>query len=360
MTAGLQRMVDLLPWKLAQRVRRYFPPQLGFCFVLNEEPPIILLPEDFYDDPGAPWPTLFQAIGGREVTFVCLVRWGLEGDPAYRDRLLRILAEHHSRYPRHRFAYLANNSAQLEIFRELGLRTAHVNQNALVDERPFVVMDDVSKKYDAVYNAVMAPFKRHELAANVSALALITYFTEGSDSYFERISASLSDATWLNFRTHPPKRAAYRMIPQTELARRLNEARVGLCLSESEGAMFAAVEYLLCGLSIVSTPSIGGRDAFFDPRYVDIVEPDARAVSEGVQRMCERVVPPAHVRAATMQKIWEHRERLLNLLQQLAAEAGGQFDREQARGRIFPNQIYKLRELHRVAALIGRRNQRHV
>ena len=40
-------------------------------------------------------------------------------------------------------------------------------------------------------------------------------------------------------------------------------SQVGLCLSKSEGAMFASIEYLLCGLPIVSTKSVGGRDIFF-------------------------------------------------------------------------------------------------
>jgi hypothetical protein len=47
---GLQRFIDLLPWHIASRIRQHFPPLLRFCFVLNEDPPIVLVPEDFYDD----------------------------------------------------------------------------------------------------------------------------------------------------------------------------------------------------------------------------------------------------------------------------------------------------------------------
>jgi glycosyltransferase involved in cell wall biosynthesis len=240
------------------------------------------------------------------------------------------------------------------LFQEIGVRAALVNQNALADERPFTVMNEVTKRYDAIYNAVMAPFKRHALAVNVPNLAIVTYFTSGSEPYFNRTREELAHAAWLNFAGRSPHVDAYKMIAQNDLARHLNEARVGLCLSAKEGAMFASIEYLLCGLSIVTTPSIGGRDVFFDPDYVATVDADPAAVGEGVRRMCERAVPPSHVRALTLRRMGEHRERLLGLLEELVTEAGRRFDREEARRRIFPNSLYKLREVHRIAAIVRR------
>lgn len=46
------------------------------------------------------------------------------------------------------------------------------------------------------------------------------------------------------------------------------QSRCGLILSAEEGACFAAMEYLLCGLPVVTTPNIGGRDEFFDKRLM--------------------------------------------------------------------------------------------
>jgi glycosyltransferase involved in cell wall biosynthesis len=45
----------------------------------------------------------------------------------------------------------------------------------------------------------------------------------------------------------------------------LARAVVGLCLSTVEGSNYASMEYMLAGLPIVSTPSIGGREVYFDP-----------------------------------------------------------------------------------------------
>jgi hypothetical protein len=351
---GLQRFIDLLPWHIASRIRQHFPPLLRFCFVLNEDPPIVLVPEDFYDDSAASWDPFFEAMRDCNVTFVCLVRWAAEGNPGYRTRLPRVVADHIARHPSHRFVYLANNKIQLNLFNEIGMRTVFVNQNALTDERPFTVQESAVKRYDAIYNAVMAPFKRHELAADVKKLALITYFTPDSESYFERTRELLAGATWLNFAGRPPEKENYTMIPQSGLARYLNEARTGLCLSAKEGAMFASIEYLLCGLSIVTTPSIGGRDVFFDPDYVETVEADPAAVSEGVRRICGRAVPPSHIRTNTLRVMEEHRQRFLAFIEQLVIEAGRRFDIAEARRRIFPNPLYKLREVHRIATVVRR------
>ncbi len=80
---------------------------------------------------------------------------------------------------------------------------------------------------------------------------------DDSQDYFDQVRAALPHATF----THDPPTL---YLNSWEVARKLNACRVGMCLSETEGAMFAAVEYLLCGLPVVSTPSQGGRDVWFD------------------------------------------------------------------------------------------------
>ena len=96
-------------------------------------------------------------------------------------------------------------------------------------------------------------------------LALVTYIRgDESQRYFEEHAALLADAAWLNFPEHRPATSGYRNLDAAELCHWLNRSRTGLCLSEREGAMFASIEYLLCGLPIVTTPSIGGRHVFFE------------------------------------------------------------------------------------------------
>ena len=75
-----------------------------------------------------------------------------------------------------------------------------------------------------------------------------------------------------------------------------NQAAVGLCLSAVEGAMYSSMEYLMAGLPIVSTPSLGGRDVYFDPDYCLIVEPEPAAIRRAVERLRDRAIPREEIR----------------------------------------------------------------
>jgi hypothetical protein len=54
-----------------------------------------------------------------------------------------------------------------------GLTTVFCNQNALVDKRIFRPLPGVAKRFDAVYDARLTPYRRHRLAAEVPNLALL-------------------------------------------------------------------------------------------------------------------------------------------------------------------------------------------
>ena len=114
-----------------------------------------------------------------------------------------------------------------------------------------------------------------------------------------------------------------RAISGQEVNRVLGQSRVGLCLSPVEGAMRASIEYLFAGLSVVSTPSLGGRDYFFDDEFCIICEPDARSVREAVEALIARNVPRDFVRAKTLARVGLERKRYINLVQELIDRAGG-------------------------------------
>ena len=114
-------------------------------------------------------------------------------------------------------------------------------------------------------NAHMSPYKRIELAKLVPDCCLITYLVKGvsqSEEYAKRILSlpymsfpQFDGSTWQRYDTN-------------QICEIYAQSRCGLILSSEEGACFAATEYLLCGLPVVTTPSVGGREAFFDPDYV--------------------------------------------------------------------------------------------
>ena len=117
------------------------------------------------------------------------------------------------------------------------------------------------------------------------------------------------------------------------VARYLNQARVGLCLSADEGAMFASIEYLFCGLPVVSTAGLGGREFFFDPDFTIVVDENPAAIAAAVAELIRRAPRPAEVRERTLWAVRREREKLAAFVAAIFAEAGTtpQFDMPWAR-----------------------------
>ena len=227
--------------------------------------------------------------------------------------------------PNHVIHHMVND---ITTWRELvahGISAHFVNQNAFLDERLFDIESDASKHYDAVYNARMTDFKRHFLAADVPDLLIIggTNTREDSDDYYRSAKAALPNARFIY-----DEDKSY--LCEQEITALLNQARVGLCLSACEGTMFAATEYLLCGLPVVSTVSLGGRETWFDPRFTRIVPDDTLAVATAVKELIALNICPRQIRTETLSRMWEHRRRFLDLGQTIyaAADVGRDFARD--------------------------------
>lgn len=239
---------------------------------------------------------LFEYLKHRPAWFLYTWYWHIE-EPERVKMVKRYEKAHRRQYPKHRFVHLCNSQAQFDAFRAQGLRAVFCNQNGLVDERIFNVMPEVGKRFEAVYDARFKSYKRQELCAEIDSLALI-YASDpliDDPAEIEAIRHKLPHAHYFNHE-HGRHDGAYHVLSVEEVARCLNEARVGLCLSAVEGAMYASIQYLLCGLPVISTPSLGGRDVFFDEANTLIVEPTPEAVRRGVAEMSSRNIDPARVR----------------------------------------------------------------
>jgi glycosyltransferase involved in cell wall biosynthesis len=177
-----------------------------------------------------------------------------------------------------------------------------------VDERIFAPTR-AAKRFEAVYAAQMQPFKRLHLASQVSSLYVVTYgdtVTPDGEHDLHRFEPAVTHADfnrrWMTF---------------AEINDVYNSSRVGLALSGCEGAMLASVEYMLAGLPMVSTCCRGGRELFFDDRFVKLVPPTAEAVASGVAELSRRDIDPALIRQATLGRIEEHRRSLCRYVQEI-------------------------------------------
>ena len=309
---------------------RLISSDLKTYYVLSSRPPIIYL--------GNVMRHLFdiaELLKDRPVHFIKNFYQTFEREDRLQE-LTQQLAFFRSLYPQHRIHFICATEREQALFHRHGLQPAYfVSINAFVDDQMFRIMPSQGKRFDALYNAQLHPVKRHELAAKVRSLALMGYVHQRLHDhvadYARRMRQMFSHAVWLNEPEHP--------VPPHDVPALLNQARVGLCLSAEEGAMAASMEYLLCGLPVVSTRSLGGRDVFFDPDYVKIVEDDPQAVADGVQEMVEQEVDPGYIRQRTLEKIATHRERFISLVEQILKDAGSPRGFRDEFDRLFVNKL---------------------
>jgi glycosyltransferase involved in cell wall biosynthesis len=167
---------------------------------------------------------------------------------------------------------------------------------------------ECEKKYDAIYIAVLEPYKRHHLASKLQRVFMVGDSPGKKDEY----RATYPNAVFTDHR-----------LTRAEVALAINSSNCSLALSQVEGGMLASFESLLCGVPVVSTPSKGGRDVFFHPFNSRIVEPNADAVAEGVKYFQSNRPDPNLIRAAALRDLEPHRLRFCEYVSELAVKIGG-------------------------------------
>lgn len=212
------------------------------------------------------------------------------------------------RHPEATLVFMCQTAADVALLASVGLKGLHVHRNAFVDETVFKPDPAAEKRFAAVHNANPAPFKRHELAWGIWRIALISYDLVG-DGDFAGLRG-YHDVAWSNIEAS----GRARWIDRVEVARVVNQAHCGLILSQLEGGNAATMEYLLCGVPVVSTLSRGGRHAMYDPGSVTIVAPDPAAVAAAVAAAGTIAVDTQMIRARALARAMPHRRRLVEWL----------------------------------------------
>jgi len=219
--------------------------------------------------------------------------------------------------PDSRFVVLANSEFEAYLLSTVGVPSMLSSQAVFIDDNTFSPQE-VEPRFDAVYNARLLPMKRHELARDVKNLGLLYDIGSAEEPpQYEQVKALLPHAAFIN---HELGNGAYRQLKVEECAAQLNAARVGLCLSAEEGVMQAALEYLLCGLPVVSTRSIGGRDRYFMPPFCRIVPDEPAAIADAVATLTGTRLPKAAVRSYIMHLLKFERHNFLIAVNRLVKE----------------------------------------
>ena len=242
-------------------------------------------------------------------------QWGMTPDSI--EALARDHIEVSRRFPDARFVILGNTEGEMAALARVGLPCMLANELIFTDEFRFGLASDAAPfDIGAVYNAMFHPIKRHYLAEYIEKLALIFKMPEPAE--FDAIAAKLPRARYVNL-SGSPGAYVWRPLPHEEVVGIYARSEVGLCLSAVEGAMRVSMEYLMCGLPVVSTPSLGGRDRYFHPDYATVCDPTPTAVAEAVREAASKPLPRAAIRQRVMVRLRADRADFLAMVNDLIA-----------------------------------------
>ncbi|ACA18357.1 hypothetical protein M446_3992 [Methylobacterium sp. 4-46] len=264
--------------------------------ILSDDP-LIIFTGGSGDAPVSGSSLLAEPLRDRKVTFLILTLWSAESND-HADNLMNFVKKYEADYPNHEYIVFCNTQAEVENLARRGVRAYFGQQNSFIDPNVYKPIDGIPKDLQAVYTAQLHPFKRHALCADLDSVGLVYHsFGEETRAYYSELKQQIPGARFMNEElTSPP----HGNLSAPEVVTIMNRAHVGLCLSAEEGGMHASVEYLLTGLPVVSTPSKGGRDFFFDNSFVEIVDPTPADVARGVREIIGRAPPAQEIRNRTI------------------------------------------------------------
>jgi glycosyltransferase involved in cell wall biosynthesis len=231
--------------------------------------------------------------------------------PYQLKRLIEEIAEAAIRFPLATIVMLANTEIENQSFKKAGIHSLLANELIFGNILNYHLPQTRSQKlFDAVYVGRLHPQKRHELAININSLLCLYYRTDLST--VNKFRESLPNAVFGN---HDFNNNEFTLLTGDRYLAALDSSHVGLCLSEAEGAMRASIEYQLCGLPVVTTPSLGGRDRFLQHGFAMTVEPDAQEIAKAVTALKDADFPAQAVRDNAVALIQRDRTRFLEEIQ---------------------------------------------
>lgn len=243
---------------------------------------------------------------GERFTMLLQLGWSAEL-PEVACELKTRLAEAQHAFPECRFIVLANADKEVEIIRNFA-EVYLAQHNAFLDPRRYPMAKQCKKQYDALYIARITPFKRHQLATAIENLHLVGSYSEKERAYFEATIKDFSHAKWTQ------------KVPSFFIGREIGKAACGLALSAVEGAMFSCGEYSLCGIPVVNTRNLGGRDTLLPDFAVKYAEDTQQSVAETVQYWVDNPLDPQEIRQAFLTLAQPQKAQVQELVNSIAGK----------------------------------------
>jgi glycosyltransferase involved in cell wall biosynthesis len=163
---------------------------------------------------------------------------------------------------------LTNSEEEYEYYNERSEgNVIFANQNAFLNEERYKIIEDTNKEYNMVISSCFRNYKNVHFAENIDNTLHIGY-KNGILEYIPNYG------TRANFKNNSMDMNDYNYICTKKYTSLLNSALCGGIFSFEEGSCFASSEYLLCGLPVISTESVGGRHIWYNKENSIICEPN--------------------------------------------------------------------------------------
>jgi glycosyltransferase involved in cell wall biosynthesis len=186
------------------------------------------------------------------------------------------------------------------------------------------------RTYRAVCNSRLTKFKRQHLLCSVPDVAYVA----ASDKLalkptcacplHETCDACFHTAFTPEDLVRHPTSSVFVDCPEERVISILDDAEVGVVLSEVEGACYSSIEYLCRGLPVVSTVSRGGRDRFFTSENSITCEPHPAAVeaavAEAVARLRSGAFDRKKIRANALHEVELLTKQFADVVQSIVGE----------------------------------------
>jgi len=228
----------------------------------------------------------------------------------------KIIFEKLSKYKKIDVTIMANTVEDCRVLSEIGFRAIHVHHNAFLDESLFRIIHNVPRQYNAIYITQYKPYKRIELARKINNLGIITFNNIESPTDVSYLKSLQGVGKIIN---------PIRVLSPNEVCNNINLAKFGIILSKVEGGNYATTEYLLCGIPVITTDNIGGRNLFLNKNNSIFVPESEFEIGNIVNNTNNLIFNREHIRDNCIAIMGEFRTTLYN---DLEARFGSDWDSE--------------------------------
>jgi glycosyltransferase involved in cell wall biosynthesis len=214
---------------------------------------------------------------------------------------------------------LLANSIEEKIFfeKKVTCDVLFCNHNAFLNENIYNITDisinnNLSRKYELVVDSAFHGYKNVYLANKIKNTLHIGYNKQIKEHIGDNVIPDYGIlANYI-------KKGTYERLNKPEINKYYNECLIAGIFSEVEGACFASSQYLLAGLPVISTKSVGGRDIWYNENNSIICENNEDSVYEALELAKKKLINGEFnrfdIRNAHLKQMDEHRTFLIEYI----------------------------------------------